>query len=305
VTGARATAVLIAAMAVVACGGNTGSAATPRPKPVRVAEPGPLALAPDGALLVGDRRLHRVVRIDVRTKRRRVVATGLPDIVELSYDDMGRLYVCAASRVYRIDGRRKVVVAGTGRREHTGDGGPATAASLSGPGGFEVDHDERIVIAEYDNWIRAVEPDGTIGTIAGTGAEGYAGDGGPARDALLRHPHDIALRRDREVVIADSHNGVLRLVDATGTMRTLARGLDGPIVVEGGPLDTLYVADARLGSVIRFDAAGGNRTTVATGVSPIGLAVDERRNVYVSEFQGRVLRISPTGRRTVLVPRAR
>ena len=263
-TGARAAAALLAAIAVVACGGNAGSAATPKPKPVRLAEPGALALAPDGALLVADRRLHRVVRIDVRTKRRRVVATGLRDIVELSYDDMGRLYVCAASRIYRIDGTGKVVVAGTGRREHTGDGGPATAASLSGPGGFEVDHDERIVIAEYDNWIRAVEPDGTIGTIAGTGAEGYAGDGGPAREAIVRHPHDIALRRDREVVIADSHNGALRLVDATGTMRTLA-----------------------------------------TGVFPIGLAVDEQRNVYVSEFQGRVLRISPTGRRTVLVPRAR
>ena len=301
-TGARATAALVAATAVVACGGN-GTAATP--KPVRVAEPGPLALAPDGALLVGDRRLDRVVRVDVRTKRRRVVATGLRDIVELSYDDMGRLYVGAASRIYRIDGRRKIVVAGTGRREHTGDGGPATAASLSGPVGFEVDHDERIVVAEYDNWIRAVEPDGTIGTIAGTGAEGYAGDGGPAREALLRHPHDVALRRDREVVVADSHNGVLRLIDATGTMRTLVSGLDGPIVVEGGPLDTLYVADGRLGSVLRFDAAGGGRTTVATGVSPIGLAVDEHRNVYVSELQGRVLRISPTGRRTVLVPRAR
>ena len=300
---ARAAFALAAAAAVVACGGNAGSAATP--KPVRVAEPGPLALAPVGALLVGDRRLNRVVRIDVRTKRRRVVATGLRDIVELSYDDMGRLYVGASSRIYRIERGRKVVVAGTGRREHTGDGGPATAASLSGPVGFEVDHDERIVIAEYDNWIRAVEPDGTIGTIAGTGAEGYAGDGGPAREALVRHPHDIALRRDREVVVADTHNGVLRLVDATGTMRTLVSGLDGPIVVEGGPFDTLYVADARLGSVFRFDAAGGDRTTVASGVSPIGLAVDERRNVYVSEFEGRVLRISPTGRRTVLVPRGR
>lgn len=294
----RTIALVVACCAVVACGGTDGTAA--RPKPVRIAEPGPLAIAPDGGVVVGDRRLHRVVRVDVRTKKRRVLASGLRDIVGLAYDDSGRLHVCAGDRIFRIEGGRKVLVAGTGRRAHAGDGGPATAASLSGATGFEIDHDETIVIAEYDNWIRVVEPDGTIGTLAGTGEEGYAGDGGPARAAVLRHPHDVALRRDG-VVVADSHNGVLRFIDAAATIRTVVTGLAGPIVVEGGPLDTLYVADARAGAVYRFDARLNSRTVVAAGVNAIGLAVDQRRNVYVAELAGRVLRIAPSGGRTVLV----
>jgi sugar lactone lactonase YvrE len=104
-------------------------------------------------------------------------------------------------------------------------------------------------------------------------------------------------------VIADSHNGVLRLVDAAGTIRTLSTGMIGPIVVEGGPFDTLYVADARLAAVFRFDASGGSRTQVADAVAAIGMAVDRDQNVYVSELEARrVLRVSRRGRRTVLVP---
>ena len=131
----------------------------PKPKPIRVASPGPLALDPSGALVIGDRALKRVVRFDLRTKRRTVLASGFPEaIVGVAYDDMGRLYVSSGDRVYRIDGKRKVVVAGTGVRGHSGDGGPATAARLGGAGGFDVDHDEAIAIAEYDNWIRVVDP---------------------------------------------------------------------------------------------------------------------------------------------------
>ena len=190
----------------------------PKPKPVRVASPGPLALDPSGALVIGDRALKRVVRFDLRTKRRTVLASGFPEaIVGVAYDDLGRLYVSAGDRVYRIEGKRKVVVAGTGVRGHSGDGGPATVASLGGAGGVDVDHDEAIAIAEYDNWIRVVDPVGSISTAAGNGGEGYAGDGGPAREALMGHPHDVLWRRDGVLLIADSHNGVLRRVDAVGT----------------------------------------------------------------------------------------
>jgi DNA-binding beta-propeller fold protein YncE len=298
-------ALALLAIAAVAWAGG-GQAATPakrKPPPVvRIVEPGALALDYIGGLVVADRKLNRVVRIDPRTGKRRVVASGLRDIVALTYDDMLRLYVGAAERIYRISFGRKVLVAGNGRRAHTGDGGPATTASLSGLSGFEVDHDETITIAEYDNWIRFVDENGTISTIAGTGEEGYAGDGGPARSALLRHPHDLALRVDREVIVADSHNHVLRRIDPAGNFSTFAAGFGAPVAVKGGPGNTVYVADAQANAVYRLDPEGGSRTQVVRASGPFNLAVGYS-NIYVTELAGarRVLQVSGRGRIRVLV----
>ncbi len=276
----------------------------PKPKPIRVASPGPLALDPSGALVIGDRALKRVVRFDLRTKRRTVLASGFPEaIVGVAYDDMGRLYVSSGDRVYRIDGKRKVVVAGTGVRGHSGDGGPATAARLGGAGGVDVDHDEAIAIAEYDNWIRVVDPAGSISTAAGNGGEGYAGDGGPAREALMGHPHDVLWRRDGVLIIADSHNGVLRRVDAAGRISTFATGLGAVIDVTAAPGDVLFAADAQRG-VLRVGPEGGAPTVVAFLPGAIGIAVDVRENAYVSQLEARrVVRVTPAGRITAVVVR--
>ena len=276
----------------------------PKAKPIRVSTPGPLALDPSGALVIGDRALKRVVRVDLRTKRRTVLASGFPDaIVGVAYDDMGRLYVSSAERIYRIDGRRKVVVAGTGARGHAGDGGPAIAATLGGATGFDVDHDEKIAIAEYDNWIRVVDPSGSISTAAGNGGTGYEGDGGRALDALLGHPHDVIWRRDGVLVIADSHNGVLRRVDAAGNISTFASGLGAPVDVVGAPGDVIFVADAQRG-VLRVAAEGGAPTVVAYVPGAIGITVAASGNAYVSQLEARrVVRVTPAGRITPVVVR--
>ena len=275
-----------------------------KPRPVKIVQPG--ALAYDYArddLVVADRKLNRVVRIDLRTGKRKVAVTGLRDIVGLAYDDMTRLYVAAGDRIYRVARGRKTLVAGNGQRGHTGDGGPATAASFGGIGGFDVDHDESIVVAEYDNWVRFIDPNGIVSTIAGTGEEGYAGDSGPARAALLRHPHDLALRADREVIVADSHNGALRRIDPAGTITTLASGFWAPVAVKGGAGNSLFVADGGQNAVFRIAPDGQSRRRVARASGPFNLTVDNRDNVYVSELTGarRVLRIGPAGRVRVLV----
>jgi hypothetical protein len=296
-------ATILALLAAACAGADSAAPAKPKPRVVAIAEPGALAIDYTGGLLVADRKLNRVVRIDLRTGRRRIVVTGLRGIVALALDDMLRLYVAAGDRIYRITGSRRIPVAGNGRRGHTGDGGPATGASFGGIGGFELDHDETIVVAEYDNWIRLIEPDGTVSTFAGTGEEGYAGDGGPARAALLRHPHDLALRIDREVIVADSHNGVLRRIDPNGIITTLASGFGAPIAVKGGPGSSLYVADGRANAIFRIDPSGGSPRRVGRANGPINLAVDASNNVYVSEIAGarRVLRIAPSGSVRVLV----
>lgn len=275
----------------------------PKPKPIRIAEPGPVALTSDGGLVVGDRAVKRIVRVDLRTSKRRIVAkaVGVPSDSPTTTRAGSASRQTSASSGSRAAAR--VLVAGTGARSHTGDGGPATQATFGGAGGFEVDHDERIVVAEYDNWIRSK---GTISTLAGTGADGYAGDGGPATSALLLHPHDVALQREG-IVIADSHNHVLRRVDyATGTITTIARDFEAPVLVGGGPFDTLYVADAGAGAVFKLDANGGARTRVGVVLAPIGMAADSASNVYVAELEARrVVRIAPNGTRKVLVKPAR
>ena len=227
---------LLLLIALLLVGGGADAAQPkPKPRPIPIAEPGALAIDYQAGFAVADRKLNRVVRIDLRTGARRILVAGLREIDAVTYDDQFRLYVGSANRIYRIDGRRKVLLAGTATRAYTGDGGPATAASLDGLGGFDVDHDETIVLSEYDNRIRFIGPDGKISTIAGTGEESYAGDGGPATKALLEHPHDIATRADREVVIADSQNGVLRRVDPAGVITTLAKGFRAPVAVQAAP----------------------------------------------------------------------
>jgi hypothetical protein len=118
-------ALALLAIAAVAWAGG-GQAATPakrKPPPVvRIVEPGALALDYRGGLVVADRKLNRVVRIDLRTGKRRVVAAGLRDIVALTCDDMLRLYVGAA------DASTESVLAGRSSSQATAGGRtPATA----------------------------------------------------------------------------------------------------------------------------------------------------------------------------------
>ena len=295
---------LLLLIALLLVGGGADAAQPkPKPRPIPIAEPGALAIDYQGGLAVADRKLNRVVRIDLRTGARRILVAGLREIDAVTYDDQFRLYVGSANRIYRIDGRRKVLLAGTATRAYTGDGGPATAASLDGLGGFDVDHDETIVLSEYDNRIRFIGPDGKISTIAGTGEEGYAGDGGPATKALLEHPHDIATRADREVVIADSQNGVLRRVDPAGVITTLAKGFRAPVAVQGGAGNSLFVADAGANAIYKLTPDGSSRRIVGRATTPAYLSVDENDTIYVSELAGarRVLLIPRAGRTRVLV----
>jgi hypothetical protein len=296
---------LLLLIALLLVGGGADDAAQPKPKPrpIPIVEPGALAIDYQGGLAVADRKLNRVVRIDLRTGARRVLVAGLREIDAVTYDDQFRLYVGSANRIYRIDGRRKVRLAGTATRAYTGDGGAATAASLGGLGGFDVDHDETIVLSEYDNRIRFIGPDRKISTIAGTGEEGYAGDSGPATKALLQHPHDIATRADREVVIADSQNGVLRRIDPAGVITTLAKGFRAPVAVQGGAGNSLFVADAGANAIYKLTPDGSSRRVVGKATAPAYLAVDENDTLYVSELAGarRVLLIPHAGRTRVLV----
>ncbi|WP_372637381.1 S-layer homology domain-containing protein [Cohnella sp.] len=214
----------------------------------------------------------------------------------------------------------------------SGDGGPATSATLRYPGGVTFDSAGNMYITEigYER-VRKVDTNGIITTVAGssTGGQGYAGDGGPATAALLNNPVDVAVDSAGNLYIAEIFNHTIRKVDqTTGIITTVvgtgASGFSG----DGGPatsaqLNTpysidfddsgnLYIADRNNNRVRKVDTSGNISTVAGTGVagysgdggpataarmdSPIGLTVDDDGTLYVVENSNHVIRkISPTG----------
>lgn len=98
---------------------------------------------------------------------------------------------------------------------YAGDGGPASEAVFNTPRDVAVGLDGEVYIADTKNdCIRVVTPDGMIDTFAGQCAagSGYAGDGGPAKDAMLGQPFGVAVDLEGNVYIADTLNHVIRRV---------------------------------------------------------------------------------------------
>jgi RHS repeat-associated protein len=169
-------------------------------------------------------------------------------------------------------------VAGNGTDAHAGDGGPATAASISGPAGLSVGPDGSLYIAEtggygidQGGYIRRVAPDGTITTVAGTahpGTDPFGGDGGPATAAKLSHPQKAVVGPDGNLYVADTGNNRIREVTPDGIIHSVAGigtfGINDP-QGEGGaalaaqiasPVDLAFAGDDSF-YVVAFEQAGG------------------------------------------------
>jgi sugar lactone lactonase YvrE len=164
-----------------------------------------------------------------------LIGTGTPGYSDREINDPyglaigadAALYFCdlGNQRIRRLDlkTRRISTIAGNGRKGYDGDGGPATESSLNLPHEIQFDPAGNLYIAERDNHaIRKVDAKtGLISTLAGTGAPGFFGDGGPASQARLRQPHSIALDSTGGLLICDVGNHRVRRVDlATGRIET-------------------------------------------------------------------------------------
>ncbi len=188
------------------------------------------------------------------------------------------LYFCdlGNQRIRRFDPatRGVTVVAGSGNKGYSGDGGPATAAELNMPHEIQFDAHGHLYIAERDSHvIRKVDAGtGVISTFAGTGTAGYSGDGGPAAAAQLQQPHSIAVDpQQRFLLICDIGNHRIRRVEfATAIIDTFGgTGERQPAPdrasVEGTPLNgprtmvfdaagNLYLALREGNAIYRIDA---------------------------------------------------
>jgi len=147
----------------------------------------------------------------------------------VAIDPAGNLYIgdVTVRRVRKVDTAGIITtVAGNGSSSYSGDGGPATSASFDLTG-VAVDGAGNIFISDRSNRIRHVNAAGIINTIAGTGAAQYSGDGGPAVNATLSEPADVAVDSAGNLYVADSKN--MRVRKITGVAQS---GI--PIITAGG-----------------------------------------------------------------------
>ncbi|MBI1764934.1 MAG: hypothetical protein HYR56_26285 [Acidobacteria bacterium] len=205
----------------------------------------------------------------------------------VAVDGQGNVYV-ADTQNHRI---RKIApsgvitaFAGTGILGSSGDGGPATEATLNEPRSVIADSAGNVYIGDYRNHrVRKVTPDGKISTIAGTGVEGDAGDGGPATQAQMSTPLGLALDTQGNLYIAETGGNRVRKVNAG----------DGKISTVAGTGDVGFSGDGGPATAARFDFLSG-------------LAVDRQGNLYivdqgnyrlrkVNASDGRISTIAGTG----------
>lgn len=177
-----------------------------------------------GNIYVADPGNRRIVEF-TRTGASRVVNDGIPASY-LLLDGHGDLYISnlLTNEVVRIDPKGiESVVAGTGVRGFSGDGGPATRARLDTPYGLAMDANGNLYVCDRgNNRVRKIDRTGIITTVAGTGGAGFSGDGGPAVHATLNLPSGLAVDGAGELFIADSGNNRVRRVDAKGVITTVA-----------------------------------------------------------------------------------
>src|SRR5580692_2955889 len=141
------------------------------------------------------------------------------------------LIACGLVRAQTI-----TTVAGNGVSSYSGDGGPATQATLNNPVYVATDFFGNLFIADSNNnRVRRVDSHGVITTVAGNGTADFSGDGGPATEATLNSPTGLCTDPSGDLFIADVGNYRIRKLDTSGKITTVAgNGVQGS-GGDGGP----------------------------------------------------------------------
>jgi trimeric autotransporter adhesin len=198
----------------------------------------------------------------------------------ICFDTAGNLLIADANnhRIRKVDIATGIIttIVGNGTANYAGDGGLATAASINSPSSIYVDKTNNLYIADANNHrIRKVTMStGIITTIAGTGAQGYTGDGGPATAATFTAPISVNGDTLGNLYLTSAASAVVRKINTSGTISTIAgRSFSG------------------------FSGDGGAATLATLGAAPL-VFVDSGHIVLVADpFNQRIRRINPADNR--------
>lgn len=250
----------------------------------------------------------------------------------LAIDSSNNLYAVDSehNRIRKITPTGGITtIAGSDSEGFGGDGSSATSAVLNSPFGVAIDANGTMFITDYDNHrVRKVHASGVISTIAGTGSDGFSGDGAEATKAKLTNPAGIAVDASGNLYVADLGNNRIRKIDPIGNISTVAgkgeAGYEGdggsatsaklnmPVSVAVDKSGNFYVADYLNHRIRKVDSSGNINTVAGSGKAgfsgdgssatlcqlylPGGVDVDDSGNIYISDSgNNRVRKVDTSG----------
>ncbi len=295
-----------------------------------------------GNLYFAIRGGHRVRKVSHTGIITTVAGTGSPGAVgdggmatdaqinsplAVAIDTSGNLYIADYynSKIRKVDFATGIIttIAGNGTHAFSGDGGPATGASLNYPNNICFDYLNNLYIADWMNHrVRKVTPSGIITTVAGNNSIGYTSDGGLADTTTLNDVWGIAVDSSNNVYLADNGNYRIRRIDnVTGIITTIAGNGNGVYNGEGliatnaqfvpyglafDIVGNLYFADKAWERVRKVDTNGRVYTVAGTGTSgfsgdggpstsallynPESISTDICGSIYISDLQNQRIR---------------
>jgi hypothetical protein len=232
--------------------------------------------------------LHGPNNVAVDAEGNLVIAEQWSERIRMVAEKSGTFYgqAMTAGDIYTI--------AGNGTQGYSGDGGPAAAAELNYPMGVAVDGSGNVAVADSgNNRVRVIAAAtgthygqamtaGDIYSIAGNGIQGSSGDGGPAAAAELDSPQGVAVDSAGNLAIADTNNGLVRVV-AAATGSYYAR------MMTAGDVYTIA------GNGIAQYSGNKIPATSAELNEPYGAAVDTAGNLLIADAgNGRVRVVAHT-----------